>query len=313
MSADSSMFHTSSNAEDWPGFKAEMEKSDIGMKDVILRVVESNSDPEAREMEIKKMGKAYTEIADRILPRLRKSDIVFNAEKTGRSDEQINAMAISSPDSLSVEELLYAGKLANNDLDKQVTIYTSAERIYPQDYRVANNLGVVKFMKGDKDGAEREFEKANQLQASNLIVSNNMGAYYANKGDRKKAMELYSAAGSAGSEVGENIAALDILNGNYSAAVGHCSGANTFNCALAKLLNGDKDGAMSTLQASPDKDSAEGHYLMAVISARKDDASGVVSHLQASASKDANMKTLARDDREFIKWFNDANFKAAVQ
>jgi Flp pilus assembly protein TadD len=303
---------TSSNSEDWPGFQREMEQSDIAMKDVILRVVASNSDPEAREMEIKKMGQAYTEIADRILPRLRKSDITFNADKTGRSDEQISALAISNPDILTAEELLYAGTLTT-DLNTQQTIYTSAERIYPQDYRVANNLGVVKFQLGDKDAAMRQFEKANQLQADNTIVANNMGAVYMTRGDRAKATSSYAAAKGAGSEVGENMAAVDILNGKYSSAVSNCGGANTFNCALAKLLNGDQNGAMSTLEASPDKDTAIGHYLKAVISARKNDATGVVSNLQASVSKDNAMRAMAKDDREFIKWFNNGDFKAVVE
>jgi Flp pilus assembly protein TadD len=289
-----------------------MEQSDIAMKDVILRVVASNADPEAREMEIKKMGKAYTEIADRILPRLRKSDITFNAEKVGRSDEQIADLAISNPDVLTVEELLYAGALTE-DLNRQKTIYENAERIYPQDYRVANNLGVVHFRLGDRDAAMRQFEKANQLQADNAIVSNNMGAVYMSRNDRAKATERYTAASGAGSEVGENMAAIHILNGKYSAAVSSCSGANTFNCALAKLLNGDQSGASSTLIASPDSDTAIGLYLMAVINARKGDKPALMNNLNASISKDSNMKAMAKDDREFIKWFNDSDFKAAVQ
>ncbi len=165
----------------------------------------------------------------------------------------------------------------------------------------------------DNDGAMAEFSKADQLGANNAIVMNNMGTVYRQKGDRVKAKEMYTSASSAGPEVGENMAIIDILNGNYSEAVSHCGSTATFNCALAKLLSGDKDGAMTTLEASPDKDSAIGHYLMAVISARKADASGVISHLTLSISKDASMKAMAKDDREFIKWYNDAGFKGIVQ
>src|SRR5258706_27478 len=169
MTADSSWFHTSSTSEDWPGFQKLMQESDMSMKDVILRIVSSNSDPDAREMEIKKMTKAYTEIAERIMPKLRKSDITFNAEKVGRSDEQISALAMSNPDSLSIEELLYAGGL-EKDVDKKLQIYKSAERIYPQDWRAANNVGVQLFMKKDVDGARTEFQKADQLKTENTMV-----------------------------------------------------------------------------------------------------------------------------------------------
>jgi tetratricopeptide (TPR) repeat protein len=311
VNTDSSFFTTSSTSEDWDGFQKLMQESDMQQKDMILRIVASNSDPEAREMEIKKMGKAYEEIAEGILPKLRRSRITVNAEKTGRSDEEINRLAASNPDSLSVEELLYAGALAT-DLNNKLSIYKSAERIYPQDWRTSNNVGMVMFMQNDVDGAMAQFNKADQLSANNPAVKNNLGAVYSRKGDRKKAAEMYAAAGS-NPETNENMGILDIRNGNYGAAVGHYGSSNTFNAALAKLLNGDKDGAMSTLEASPDKDSAQGHYLMAVISARKGDASGVTAHLSKSVALDASMKKKAAEDREFIKWFNDSTFKGIVQ
>jgi hypothetical protein len=151
------------------------------------------------------------------------------------------------------------------------------------------------------------------LSANNPIVMNNMGAGYRQKGDRKKAAEMYASAMSAGSEVGENMAVVDILNGDYSGAVSHCGSAATFNCALAKLLSGDKDGAMSTISASPDANTAIGHYLMAVISARKGDCAGVTTHLTTSIQMDPSMKAMAKDDREFIKCFGDAGFKGITQ
>jgi hypothetical protein len=56
-----------------------------------------------------------------------------------------------------------------------------------------------------------------------------------------------------------------------------------------------------------------GLYLKAVISARKGDPNGVISNLTASVQKDASLKSMAAEDREFIKWFNDGSFKAVVQ
>ena len=70
---------------------------------------------------------------------------------------------------------------------------------------------------------------------------------------------------------------------------------------------------MSTVDASPDKDTALGYYLKAIISARKGDASGLVSNLKSSIAKDGTMKAFAKDDREFIKWFKDANFKGVTE
>ncbi len=309
---DSSFYSRSATSEDWAGFQQLMQSSDMGQKDMILRIVASNTDADARELEIKKMGKAFTEIADNVLPKLRRSVITINADKMSRTDDQISALASSNPDSLSIEEILYAATLATDNA-KKLSIYRSAERIYPQDWRSSNNVGMLLFMNGDVDGATTEFNKADQLSANNAVVKNNLGACYSRKGDRKNASMMYASAAAAGPEVNENIGILNIKDGNYAAAVGNYGSTTSFNAALAKLLNGDKDGAMSTLDASPDKDSALGLYLKAVISARKGDASGVVSNLTASISKDSKMKSWAQDDREFIKWFNDASFKAAVQ
>ena len=309
---DSSMFSRSVTNEDWNGFQRLMQESSMPQKDMILRIVESNSDPEAREMEIKKMGKGFTEIAEGVLPKLRRSEITLNAEKTGRSDEEISAMVNSNPDSLSVEEILYAATLVNTPAEK-LSIYQSAERIYPQDWRTANNVGNVLFMNGDLNGAMSQFTKADQLSSGNPIVKNNLGAVYSRKGDRKNASMNYSAASGAGPEVNQNMGILDIRNGNYTTGVSHYSNTNSFNASLAKLLSGDKDGAMSTIDASPDNNTASGHYLKAVISARKADGAGVVSNLTKSVQMNPAMKAMAAEDREFIKWFNDAAFKAVVQ
>ena len=312
ISPDSSLFSRSATNEDWSGFQTLMSASSMPQKDMILRIVASNTDADAREMEIKKMGKAYTEIADGVLPKLRRSSITINAEKTGRSDEQISALAKSNPDSLSVEEILYAATLTQDNSEK-LNIYRAAERIYPQDWRTANNVGMILFQNGDIDGAMTEFNKADQLSNGNAIVKNNIGAVYSKKGDRPNAAASYAAAAGAGPEVNENMGILDIRNGNYSAAVSHYSGSSSFNAALAKLLAGDKDGALSTIDASSDKESGMGYYLKAIISARKGDGNGVASNLSSACAKDASLKAMAAEDREFIKWFKDANFMSAIR
>lgn len=312
VSPDSSLFSKSAANEDWSGFQRYMQESSMPQKDMILRIVASNTDAEAREMEIKKMGKAYTEIADGILPKLRRASVVLNADKVGRSDEQISALAKSTPDSLSLEEILYAGTLTK-DNGERLSIYRAAERIYPQDWRCSNNVGVVLFETGDIDGAMSQFEKADQLSNGNTSVKNNMGACQSRKGDRKGAAASYAAAAGAGPEVKMNMGILDIRNGNYSSAVSNLSGAGSFNESLAKLLSGDKDGAMSTINASKDGEYAMGAYLKAVIAARKGDANGVISNLTTAVSRDAKLKSLAASDREFIKWFSDASFQSLVK
>ena len=45
----------------------------------------------------------------------------------------------------------------------------------------------------------------------------------------------------------------------------------------------------------------------------KGEANGVISNLKDAIAKDAAVKSMAASDREFIKWFADANFQALVK
>ena len=122
-------------AEDWEGFKKAMEESNIRDKELILRVLAMYSDPEVREREIKNISSAYSVVAEQILPKLRRSKFVVNAERIGKSDEEIRNLAKSNPSALNVEELLYAATLFDNNGDK-LAIYEAAMRQFPNDWRV---------------------------------------------------------------------------------------------------------------------------------------------------------------------------------
>ena len=132
------------------------------------------------------------------------------------------------------------------------------------------------------------------------------------KGDRKGAMELYKQAGSS-PEVSYNMGIIEIQNGNYAGAVSNFGAENTFNSALAKLLNGNSEGAMSTIDNSTtDKDAALSFYLKAVAGARQNKADVLTSNLKVAIQKDASFKQMAKDDAEFIKFRENADFKAMV-
>ena len=78
-------FDSKTTAEDWDGFKTEVEKSTIQDKDLILRVLSMYSDPDVREKEIKNMSAAFEALKTDILPKLRRSKMMVNVDKIGRS------------------------------------------------------------------------------------------------------------------------------------------------------------------------------------------------------------------------------------
>jgi Flp pilus assembly protein TadD len=296
---------------DWDGFKNAVQSSDMKDKDLILRVLSMYSDHDQRMKEIKNMAATYTQLADKILPKLRRAIIIVNAEKKSRTDAQLSQLATTHPDSLSLEELLYSATLTT-DMNQKLAIYKSAEKQNPNDWRAANNVGYAEMMQNKASDAEAEFHKADGLSANNAVVQNNLGVVSRWKGDRKTAMDYYKKASSAGPDVAYNMALVDIQDGNYADAVGNVGNNNTFNASLAKLLNNDAAGAKSTLDAANDQD-AIASYLQAVIAARNGDKANMVSNLKTAINKDASLKQMASTDCEFIKFKDDADFKGAIQ
>jgi tetratricopeptide (TPR) repeat protein len=288
-----------------------MESSTIADKDLILRVLTMYADNDQREKEIKNLSKTYTEVADKILPKLRRSVLTVNVDKKSRTDEQITQLTTTYIDSLSLEELLYAGNLTA-DLNNKVMIYKAAEKNFASDWRTSNNLGVALLSQNKVTEASEAFSRADKTANGNPILMNHLGIIAAKSGDRKKAMDYYNKANGAGPEVNYNKGILNIRDGKYADAVSNFGSSIDFNKALAELLNGNAASVSTTLDASNDKDMAMASYLKAVAAARSANASNVVSSLKAAIEKDGTLKAAAKDDAEFIKLKENADFKALV-
>ena len=306
---DEANFKTQTTAEDWDGFKKLMEQSSIADKDLILRVLTMYNDGEQREKEIKNLSKTYTEVADKILPKLRRSVLTVNVDKKSRTDEQITKLTTTYPDSLSVEEMLYGANLTN-DVNTKVQIYTAAEKNYGSDWRTSNNLGVALLMQNKVAEATSAFQRAEKTANGNPIVMNHLGIVAAKAGDRKKAMEYYDKANGAGTEVNYNKGILNVRDGKYSDAVSNFGEYKGFNKALAELLNSNPGAVVATIDASNEKDMAMSYYLKAVAAARANNTADVVSNLKTAIEKDGSLKTWAKEDAEFIKMRENADFKA---
>jgi hypothetical protein len=308
---EESFYNKVTTAEDWEGFKKLMEASDIKDKDLILRVLSMYTDGDQREKEIKNLSQTWTILKEKILPKLRRSVSTLNCDSMGRSDERITQLVNSTPDSLNVEEMLYAATLTK-DINAKMTIYKTAEKKYPNDWRTANNVAYIALMQNKADDAQAELEKADKLSPNNPAVMNNMGIVARWKGDRKKAKEYYAKAGNS-TEVSYNMGVVAILDGKYSEAVSKMGAANTFNAALAKVLAGQGDAASQTLDNSPGKDDAISYYLKAIIGARSGKNDMVISNLKSAISKDGSFKEMARMDLEFFKLRGNAEFKTITE
>lgn len=292
--------------EDWEGFKKAMNASSIEDKELILRILSMSSDNEKREAEIKNMAATYVEIAEKILPQLRRSNITLNADEMARTDEEITQLTKSDSAVLSVEEILYAATLTN-DLDEKLRIYKLAKAQYPKDWRGHNNAGYIYVLKNDMSSAKAEFAAAAGVE-KNGTVNNNLGVVTLFNGDVAGAKELFDAATGAGSEVSYNQGIVALKQADYSNAVSKFGSENTFNASLAKLLNGDNDGALKTIEASDAKETAEGYYLKSIIGARTGNKDLMNKNMESALSKDSSLKSKGMNDAEFIQYRMDASF-----
>lgn len=300
-------------AEDWEGFRALMQNSNIQDKDVILSVLSRYSDPIAREAEIKKMAVVYKRIADEILPKLRRSKVVVNAEKKGKSDQQIIDAALGKSNVvLTEEEFLFATTLATSK-DEEANMLNKAVATYPENWKLQNNLGVVLIAQNKLQEATTVLTKANELSEGDKAVKNNLGVIAVKQGDMKKAVELFEVAQGAGSEVKYNLGVIKLKQGDYPAAVAMFGSNATFNASLAKLLNGDVDGALSTITKAGESENATAYYLKAVIGARQKNIDMIVSNLKVAIEKDATLRERAKKDLEFKAFAEDSNFKSILR
>jgi tetratricopeptide (TPR) repeat protein len=296
--------------EDWEGFRQLMEQSTMADKDLILRVLTMYSDPDQRRKEIKNLSKTYVELADKVLPKLRRAEITVNVDKKSRTDEQLSQMATASPDSLSIEELLYAANLSN-DVNTKVQIYQAAEKQYGSDWRTSNNLGVALLMQNKVSEAGEAFRRAEKAAADQPAVANNLGIIESRNGDRAKAIELYKKAGGA-PEAKYNMGILNIRMGQYADAVSNIGEFKGHNKALAQLLSGSATSVNETIDSSNEKEMAHSYYLKAVAYARQGNSGEAINNLKTAIEKDNALKAYAKDDVEFLKMRNDGGFTAIV-
>ncbi|MCW0484034.1 tetratricopeptide repeat protein [Gaoshiqia sediminis] len=298
--------------EDWDGFKEMMEKSNIQDKELILRVLSMYSDPEVREREIKNLSEAFTSVADEILPKLRRAKITASVDLIGKTDEELAALADSDPASLNPAELLYAATLTS-DKNKQLAIYNSFMKVYPQDWRGFNNAGMVLAEQGKFADAKPLFEKAEGLNNNEPIIKNNLGAVALVEGDLAKAETLFGAASGAGDEVNYNLGIVAIKKGEYDKAVKLFGDSDSPNVGLAKILAGDYNGALKSLENCTWEGCYMKEYFKAVVGARTAKENLMYESLEAAVKMKPELKAKVATDMEFAKYFDEAKFKAIVQ
>lgn len=295
---------------DWNGFISAVQNSDIKDKSIILNVVNSAGTPAKKEQEIRNMIKIYPEIEDKILPPLRRAEIVVNCYEPKKTKEEIINLSTSNPRGLDEKELLYSATL-QQDPKVKLQIYKSAIEIYPNSYKGYANAGAIEIEMGDMKAAKAHLEKAASLNANSGEVHNNLGIIYGTEGNYAKAEEHFTKASQLGTDASYNLGVLSINKGDYAKAISQFGNKTCdYNVALAYIASKNYPPAEKQLQCAP-KD-AQTHYLMAILGARTSNTSMMFENLGKAIQMNVAYKAEAKIDREFIKFFNDPNFTSLV-
>ena len=297
-------------AEDWAGFQTLLENSNMQDKELVLRVLGMYTDPEEREAQIKNLSSVYSTIADEILPALRRSRLILTTDLIGKSDEEILNFLKSDPSQLSVEEMLYAATLTNDNAEKIATYQKVADRF--NDFRAFNNMGMLYFEQGNVAEARRAYNKALAIEPQNADVNFNAGVAAMADGDWAKAEEHFGKAAGTQGNLAAAMGTLYTMKGDYKAAKSAYGQAATNNAAVQQILDEDYAGARQTL-ANVKEPNGVTAYLQAVVGARTNDRNAVYSNMKEAVAKDASLKARAQNDIEFAKFAEDAEFQAIVK
>jgi len=283
-------------AQDWEGFQQLVRVSNIQDKDVILRVLSMYQDPEEREQQIKNMSHGFKELADGILPELRRARLTINYESVGRSDQQIQDQLKNDASKLSIEELLYAASMAKTDAEKE-NIYRTAVKQYPEDVRAYNNLGALAFDKGNYNEAKQWLEQARENNTNHAESNANLGLLALQQGDLNAA-ENYIGRAAGASNQNEVLGNLHLAQGKYAQAEQDFGNLKTNSAALAQLMNNNYAKAAQTLDGVSKADGIT-DYLKAILNARQGNASAAQQLKNQAIDKYPWLKDWASEDLEF--------------
>jgi Flp pilus assembly protein TadD len=273
-----------------------VQASNIQDKDVILRVLSMYKDPEEREQQIRNMSEGFRELADGILPELRRSRLIINYETIGRSDDEIKAQYQKDATKLSADELLYLATLEDNNAEKE-NVYKAAANYYDKDYRAYNNLAVLAFNQGDDATAKSYIQQAFEKKADAPEANANLGMMALKNGNLQEA-ENYIAKATDANGVNQALGNLNIAKGNYAQAEENFKDSYNNSAALAQILNKDYAAAKATLNNIKNPDGLTS-YLHAIASARQGNKYAATSYLKEALQKDPSLSNYAGNDLEF--------------
>ena len=280
--------NVTSIAEDWEGFQELVAASDLADKDLIIRVLSMYSDPAVREKEIKNMSAVYSTLAKEVLPELRRARFIANVEYKNFTNEELLSLIEENIDVLDETAILRAATLVKKN-EQKVDLYKKAAEKFNSN-AAQYNMAVTYIKMNELKKAEAALNACEK----DADYYNAMGVIALRNDNLNAAAEYFALSGNATSV--KNAAVIDILDGEYEAAVAKLAGSTECNAALAQILVGNYAAAEKMTCKCP-----KSYYVRAVAAARQGNAEAVKANLE-KASKNAKLAERAAKDIEFAQY-----------
>lgn len=263
-----------SYGEDWEGFKELVAASDIEDKELILSVLNSYNSSSEREEQIKNMSQVFGALKKDILPQLRRAQLVNSSDITGKTDDEMAALVRAGQFSqLDEKEMLHiasTGKLSQNE---EIAVLEAAAKEY-KSVAAYNNLGVAYAEAGEGAKAADAFASAVKAGGNALQINNNLALVNLMNGNTEAA-KAYTANASK-----EAKALAAAAEGNYAAAQSQLDG---YNAAIAATMNADYTAAKQFIANNA---TAEADYLRAIIATKQGDMATATAELKSAIAKE---------------------------
>lgn len=186
---------TSYEPEDWAGLKNYVIVSDLENKDEIIKIINSDLEPDKKELAIRTYGNDYLHLLTNCYPALRHSD--YKVEYTIRNYkdvEEIKKVFAESPQKLSLEEFYILANEYGNGARELNDIFETAVRMYPNDPVANLNAAISEMQNKDFASAEPHLRKAGNSPEATYA----RGLYAAFYKDYDKALKLLTSANKQG-------------------------------------------------------------------------------------------------------------------
>lgn len=329
---DSSFFQITTTTEDWEGFKANLDKTTYpeDVKRQVIQIVSAGYDEDVKEKKIMALVGGADQV-ESILAPLRRATVVLEGNAASHTDQQIKDMlkgfasGKNKEDELATffkkEEFLYGVSLIEEADAKKKSI-VAFNKLFADDYRGNNDLGVYLLKAQQSEDALKELQAAEQKKKGDPMILNNLGVALKRLGRLEEALAKFeeSLAVKKTPEASFNAGMLFLQNGQYAKAAERFDAAGTASCAkfyssLCKLLTNDLAGAKADIETAirKDKDSPLSYYVLAIVGARSSDATLLNSNLKRAVQLDSGLSEKAAKDLEFRRFFNNAEFRGAIQ